>query len=138
MLKKMLVIFLSSLIVISLFVFNSSPVFNNFADEYEVYLTDFSCSNQIIKADKHNYPFILNVKGESAVLKKEDFNLQSFLNTFSAKLVLEESDENYSCYYAYSPNIKSAKKVKDKTVNLHIAITDDCVKVGSPIIFGSF
>ena len=121
-----------------MFVFNNAPVFKNFADEYEVYLTDFSCSNKIINVDKNKYPFIINVKGESAVIDKEKFNLQSFLSDLNAELVLVESDENYSCYYAYSPNIKKSKAFKDKTINLHIAITDDCVKVGSPLIYGSF
>ena len=138
MLKKVLVLVLSSIVVISMFVFNNAPVFKNFADEYEVYLTDFSCSNKIINVDKNKYPFIINVKGESAAIEKEKFNLQSFLSDLNAELVLVESDENYTCYYAYSPNIKKSKAFKDMTINLHIAITDNCVKVGSPIIYGSF
>ena len=129
---------LSSFIMLSLLVFNNTPIFRNYADEYEVYLTDFSCSNKIISVDKYKYPFIFNVKGECAVLNKDKFRLQSFLNDLNAQIVFIESDEDYDCYYAYSPNIKNSKVIKNQLVNLHVAILKDCVKVGSPIIYGSF
>ena len=138
MLKKVLAILFSCFIITGLFVFNNSPIFENYADEYEVYLTDFSCSNKIINVNKSLYPFVANVKGESVVIEKADFCLQSFLTDFNAQLVLVESAENYTCYYAYSPKIKNSKVIKDKTVNLQIALTSQSVKVGSPIIYGSF
>ena len=138
MLKKVLALLLSCFIITGLFVFNNSPIFKNYADEYEVYLTDFSCSNKIISVDKNKYSFILGIKGESVVIEKADFCLQSFLTDFNARVVLVESAENYTCYYAYSPNIKSSRQINDKAVNLHIALTDQRVKVGSPIIYGSF
>lgn len=138
MFKKVLVFLLSSFVVISLFVFNNSPLFTNYADEYEVYLTDFSCSSKIIGVSKARFPFILNVKGESVQLKKESFDLENFLKDLNAEIVMIESVENYDCYYAYSPDIKRSKIVYDKTVNLHIAIGNNSVKVGSPLIYGSF
>ena len=79
MLKKVLALLLSFFIITGLFVFNNSPIFKNYADEYEVYLTDFSCSNKIISVDKNKYSFILGIKGESVVIEKADFCLQSFL-----------------------------------------------------------
>ena len=138
MIKKVFVLLLSFVMVISLFVFNNAPIFKNYADEYEVYLNDFSCSNSIIRVDKNKFPFIFNAKGQSAVIKKENFYLENFLLDFGAKLVFVESGEDYSCYYAYSPNFKQSKIINEKKVNLHIAIKKDSVKVGSPIIYGSF
>ena len=138
MFKRVLVILLSFFIVIGLFAFNNTPIFINYADEYEIYLTDFSCSNKIVSVNKYKYPFVFNVKGESAVVEKENFDLQSFLKELNAQLVFCESDQSYDCYYAYSPNIKKSKLINNKMVNLHIAITSQAVKVGSPIIYGSF
>ena len=138
MIKKVFVFVISAIIILSLFVFNNTPVFINYADNYEAYLTDFSCSNKIIKVNKYTYPFTLNIKGESAVLKKETFNLQSFLEDLNAEIIAMENGEKYTCYYAYSPDIKKTRVINGQTINLHIAITDKQVKVGCPIIYGSF
>jgi hypothetical protein len=138
MLKKVFVLIFSAFIVLSLIVFNNAPVFSEYADEYEVYLTDFSCSEKIISVNKFEYPFIFNVKGESAIIKNQNFSLTDFLNELNAQVVHCESGEDYTCYYAYSPTLKRSKVINDKLVNLHIAITQKGVKVGSPIIYGSF
>ena len=138
MLKKVLVLLLSFVLVISFLSLNNLPIFNDYADEYEVYLNDFSCSNSIVNVDKDKFPFVLNVKGQSVVIEKDKFELEKFLLDLNAKLVLVESGEDYSCYYAYSPKIKQSKIIKDKNVNIHIAIKKQSVKVGSPIIYGSF
>lgn len=138
MIKKVFVFVISAIIILSLFVFNKMPIFANYANSYEAYLTDFSCSNKIINVNKFAYPFMFNIKGESAVLEKETFNLQTFLTDLNAKVVDIESGETYTCYYAYSPDIKKTKVINGQAVNLHIAITDKQVKVGSPIIYGSF
>ena len=138
MLKKVFVLIFSVFIVMSLIVFNNTPVFSDYADKYEVYLTDFSCSEKIISVNKFQYPFVFNVKGESAIIEKQNFSLTAFLKDLNAQIVICESGENYTCYYAYSPTLKKSKVIKDKMINLHIAITENCVKVGSPIIYGSF
>jgi hypothetical protein len=71
-------------------------------------LTDFSCSEKIISVNKFEYPFILNVKGESAIIEKQNFSLTDFLKDLNAQIVLYENGENYICYYAYLTTTRAA------------------------------
>jgi hypothetical protein len=54
-----------------------------------------------------------------------------------AKIIFTEQIEEGTSYYAYSPTIKYRTKIKNKIINLQIFVGKG-VKVGSPIIFGSF
>jgi len=53
-------------------------------------------------------------------------------------VVLRESLETKECIYAYSENLKYFVKIKGEKVNVQICLSGDGVKVGSPLIFGSF
>lgn len=121
-----------------MFFANNMPVFFKYADKYEVYLTDYSCSNATKNVFLLEYLFTFNVKGESCVIDKNEFEKEKFLSDFSATEMFSESTGEIVCFYAYSPKIKYTEKINGKTVNLHVAIGKDQVKVGSPIIYGSF
>ena len=138
MFKKAVVVILSVVFISGIFFVNNMPVFYKYADKYEVYLTDYSCSSATKNVLLLEYLFTFNVKGESCVIAKKEFEIQEFLSDFSATEIFSESTGEIVCVYAYSPKIKYSKNIGGKTVNLHFAIGKDQVKVGSPIIYGSF
>lgn len=137
MLKKAIVLLVALFSLCFFGLKNAIPIFTNYADNFEVY-TESACSNAVIvSTSKQAYPFILNKYGESCKIQGE-FDLQSFLADMGAKAVFIEKTESGESYYAYSSDIRYAKTVKNKRVNLQIHIGDCGVTVGSPIIFGSF
>ena len=70
-------------------------------------------------------------RGEVAVLDK-------FLRAFRAKIKVMETVGQGVNYYAYSTKIPYNQRVKGKTVNLQIFMGETTVKVGTPMIYGSF
>ena len=137
MVKRISVILISLILVLGLFFFNRVPAFS-LSSSYEVYLESYSSSKSILKVDSESYKFIIGVKGESACLESEGFNLAEFLDMVGARLVFSEQLSGVTCYYAYSPKIKYLESVNGNLINVHIAVTKSYVKVGAPIIYGSF
>ena len=136
MFKKVLVLILATCILINLAICNNQPLFSQFNNKFEVYLSN-SSNGQIVYADAKTYPFISGIYGESVTINKEDFALQDFLSNMQAKIIFTEQIDEGISYYAYSPKIKYRTKIKNKIINLQIFVGKN-VKVGSPIIFGSF
>lgn len=138
MLKKILVVISAMSLLISLFFLNNLPLFRSSSKGYEIYLDNCSNSNAIVNISKGAYPFIFNKKGESACFEKESFELHNFLIEMGARIIFIEEIDCKISYYAYSPKIKYIQRVNDKNINLHIVVAETLVKVGSPIIYGSF
>ena len=136
MFKKVLVLILATCILINLAIFNNQPLFSQFNNKFEVYLSN-SSDGQIVFADSKTYPLISGIYGESVTIEKEKFCLYDFLSNMQAKIIFTEQIDEGTSYYAYSPKIKYRTKIKNKIINLQIFVGKD-VKVGSPIIFGSF
>ena len=137
MLKKVLVIVLSLTLLISLFFFNRVPVIDR-QNEYEVYLGSYSTSSQIKKVNSDGFKFILGIKGESFTTEIEEFYLEEFLSELDACIIFIENLTDSICYYGYSPKIKYLQMLKGKLINVHIVVAKEVVKVGFPIIYGSF
>ena len=137
MLKKFSVIVISILLIICLFLFNRAPVVDG-ANEYEVYLKSYSDERAVKKVDKQDFMFLIGVKGESYTISNNDFCLEQFLSDLNAKVIFTENLPNMVSYYGYSPNIKYLQMVKSNLINIHIAVSKSCVKVGFPMIYGSF
>ncbi len=137
MLKKVSVIIASLLLVICLFIVNRVPVLDR-ANEYEIYLESYSTTEQIKKVEKEEYKFILGVKGESFSLKNENFCLDEFVKELDLDMVYEENLGEVVCYYGYSKKVKYLETIDGNLINVHIAVKKECVKIGFPIIYGSF
>jgi len=135
-LKKISVITSSIILILSLFILNRVPTFN-MAKEYEVYFTNYS-STHCQKTDKNNFKFILGVKGESCTLEVGEFCLEEFLSQMEVNVYFIENLENTVCYYGYSPKVKYLEMINGKIINVHIVISKNYVKIGFPIIYGSF
>lgn len=56
----------------------------------------------------------------------------------SLNVVFEESVANVATIYGYSPLVKGGIFVDGQYINVQIAYSDGIVKVGSPLILGSF
>ena len=137
MVKKISVIIASILLLLGLFFMNRVPLIDN-KNQCEIYLSSYSSSSQIKKVHKNDFRFILGIKGECYIFNINEFCLDEFLKQIEASIIFTESLSNVSCYYAYSPKIKYLETVKGKLINVHIAISETYVKVGCPIIYGSF
>lgn len=136
--KRTSFLLVSILLLISLFFINKTPVFKDFSDEYEVYFNTYSDTASIKTINIYEYPFTFSIKGESCVIKNKEFNIDDFFSSMNAKLLFSEEVDGVKCYYAYSTTIKYLKIVNNQKVNLQVAISNQQIKVGSPIIYGSF
>lgn len=127
----------SLVVVLGLFYINATPLIPN-ADKVEVYLksNSSSCDIKVVSPKKAN--LIFDKRGESYWLEGSTFNLSNFLNKFNATIVMVESIDDGLSIYAYSSKVRYLKILKGKKVNLHIHLKQDVVRIGSPIIFGSF
>lgn len=138
MFKRLVCIFLSAVSLVAVGYLNRTPVFGEFASELEVYIGAPDSTAQIIIVDADKVPKTNEVCGEAFTTNKQNFDLNNFLSKFSAKLLFAESIEGGTSYYAYSSKIKYNQTVNGKKVNLQVFIGENSVKVGSPIICGSF
>ncbi len=138
MFKRVIPILLSAVCLCMVCYVNRTPVFGKFASELELYIGAPDSTAQIITVNAEKVPFISSVYGEAFTTSREEFNLNQFLDEFRAEMVFTESIEQGVSYYAYSSNIKYGQLINGKRVNLQVFIGDSTVKVGSPIICGSF
>ena len=105
---------------------------------FEVSLCDYSLSQNLKNVNNLEFLFMSGIKGESSIVEMNEFDLHEFLDKMNAKVVFEREVCGVKSYYCYSRNIKYQKRVEGHMINLQIAITNNFVKVGSPIIYGSF
>ena len=66
------------------------------------------------------------------------YDYNSLLNKYRAKLVCVEKLDGITNYYYYSNKLPKSESVKNKKVNIQIAISNNAVVVGTPIIYGSY
>lgn len=67
-----------------------------------------------------------------------NYDYTFLLNKYNAKLVCVEELDGITNYYYYSKKLPKIEVVKDKKVNIHIAISLETIVVGSPIIYGAY
>ena len=138
MFKKMLVLFLALLTFISCYFTFEKPIFKDYSGDYTLYVNSNSSNAIMVDLSDNSYPLVFNKTGESVCFESSDFELQTLLNKYSAKLIFTEKIEDGICYYAFSPKIKYQKIVNGSKINLHVFIGEGRVVLGAPVIFGSF
>lgn len=136
MFKRYFIVFLSVAFMLSLYFTVNKPLFSDYADIYELYLKENSSIAKIVNADKYSFPFYFSVKGEACVVKCGDE--KNIIGDFNAETVFTEEIKDAVIIYAYSEKIPYEKIVNGKKVNLQIVKRNDVIKVGSPLIYGSF
>ncbi len=138
MLKRVAVFIICLLTMSSFYFYSNAPVFSGYANNFNVYLYDYSNSSGIKNVDALGYYFISGIKGEGFTVSLCEFNLNEFLQEFNAQLKHTEQISQGKSYYAFSPKIKYREQILEHTVNLQVFIADNYVVVGAPIIYGSF
>lgn len=136
MFKRYFIVFLSVAFMLSLYFTVNKPLFSDYADRYELYLKENSSVAEIVNADNYSFPFYVSVKGEACVVKCGDE--KEIIGDFNAEIIFTEETDDAVIIYAYSKKIPYEKIVSGKKVNLQIAKRNDVIKVGSPLIYGSF
>ncbi len=74
----------------------------------------------------------------ASITQEKDFNYQKILKKTNAKLQFIEEVDGVVSYYYYSAKLKKVEVVKGVKVNLHVAVSNDYIKIGTPFIYGSF
>lgn len=127
-----------ALFLVCVYFVNRKPVFIDYSNSFVLYTNSNSSNCAFKSVNRLEYCFSINVFGEECSVKKENFDLQEFLDDFSARIVLVEYTESGTSYYAYSNKVKYLQVIKGQKINLHVAISGDMVYLGSPVIYGSF
>ena len=71
-------------------------------------------------------------------MEVEFTDYEKVLSKFDATVKFTEKVDGVTSLYAYSSKIKTYIIVKGQKINLHIALKNTGMKIGSPLIFGSF
>ncbi len=137
MFKKILCYFIAVACVSLFWSSNNKPIFSELSDRFEIYTFSDSSTAVIQTVSADEYKLYKNVKGESCVVG-ETADVDELLTMFNAELKFIEETDGVKSYYAFSKDIKYKKELGGVTVNLQIAVSENMVKIGSPIIFGSF
>ena len=125
---------ISLLICLLSFSAYSRPKLLNYSNNVIIY-TGASSSNAVIKRVDSGYFSIQKIYGESCLFS---LTPQEIFDKFDVTILFTEVAENVVCYYGYSKKFPYEKEINGKIVNVHVAIENDRVTFGTPIIYGSF
>ncbi len=137
MFRKLTCLFCVLICVLAFWSQNNTPVFYKYGGEYELYLGSASSLAQTVKVNGGEYRLYTSVMGEACTVNS-NASVNDILKDFDATVVKTESAGEVINYYAYSPKIKYVKTAFGKRFNLHIAVSGEKIKLGAPMIFGSF
>lgn len=106
------------------------------------YYLDSASSQSLIKSKLTAWD-IFRVQGESVCFtiderEEKEVYARSLVKSLGGKILfIEEIDDTIS-FYAYIPTWGKGISINGRKVNLHIAVSAQICKVGTPIIFGGF
>ena len=112
-----------------------TPVFQAYADEYEVYLTHGSFGNNALVVSEDAFGALTEIRGESCTVS---VSYEQVLEDFSAAHVFSEQTDHGENFYAYSPKIHYKTYIKGKAVNIHYHAGERENRLGTPLIFGGY
>ena len=112
----------------------------SFLSGERAYYLDSASSQSLIKTKLTAWD-LFRVKGESVCFtikeEKEAF-ARSLVKRYGGEILFIEELDGTVSYYAYVPKWGRGIALYGKQVNLHIAVSENRCKVGTPIIFGGF
>ncbi|MCH5143247.1 MAG: hypothetical protein J1G07_06030 [Clostridiales bacterium] len=127
----------AALIIFAIAALPKSVCFNG-GYNYVFYCGTSSADCRVVRADgnaKLTRIFLNNVCGESAEFKELD--IEKFLLSVGGEIVFSESAAGITNYYC-SANLPYSVAIDGTEINLHIAVCENSIKVGTPIIFGGY
>ncbi len=103
----------------------------------------YSASSQAETKEALTFGELFFVRGESRVYRLEEGEdafafAESIAEKYGAELVFEESAGGTVSRYYASAALKGGIVLNGKLVNLHIAVRNASVAVGTPVIFGGW
>ena len=107
-------------------------------ENYVFYCGTSSSDCKTVRADKNaklTRIFLSNVCGEGTEFKELD--IDTFLLSVNGEIVFSETAAGITNYYC-TANLPYSTVLDGTAINLHIAVCENSVKVGSPIIFGGY
>ena len=135
---------------------NKAPVFssNSQTDASYTFYTKIPCGSidDAVVVQNGNM-FLVNCKSSDAKKVKsqlngiegESFSFQgtkndalNFLNKYNYKTVFCEMVENILIIYAYCPQIQNSVYVNNQKTNLQLAVNNEKITIGTPLILGSY
>lgn len=119
-------------------IINSSTYFDEYNGVYEVYLSSNSSKAKIVSVDKRNAGSFICKTGEAIFIENSELDIDKILDDFKAKLIFVENTNEGISYYGYSQKIKFQKRINGKDINIHVFKGNNGIKIGLPIIYGSF
>ena len=134
---KAALIFLGAMLCVALSaVLFLSPVFPK-GERYELYLGASSSA----RCEQTDDPFqdklrLGGVQGESVYYSGD--KVKELFSRYHARVLLVEKACGVTNYYCYTPLLGACVRVRNHSVNLHIAVSDTQTAAGTPIIFGGF
>ena len=105
----------------------------------EIYLSGGS-SSKIITVNTNSVKFIFGKKGEAYVIS-DDVSEEEILERLNATKIFVEQTEFGKSVYAYSEEIDYSTTLYGREINVHLHFSnaeDAKIKIGFPLIFGSF
>ncbi len=133
-----LLLFISVLTLIYASAVNSTSYFERYQGKHEVYLESNSSNARIVEVEKEEIKKYIYKTGEAIFIENCNLDIENLLKDFSAEIVFAEHTEQGVSYFAYSKKIKGEKRIKGERINLHLHQSEVGVKMGTPLIYGSF
>lgn len=122
----------SAVCLLCLVVLSSFIVTNKISAEEMVYTVNGKSSGEFIK-DEISLDKIFLIDG--VTIKMNDCDIEEKLNLLNAKRVHYFTDGEVQNYYFFSEKVHNFEMIKGKKVNIHLAVKEGGVVVGSPIIY---
>lgn len=133
--KRLYILWIGLLLAAAFTAANNPAVFGKYSSVSEVYVTDGS----LREGEIYSVFEIVNGKaGESCRVDKKNFSVEECIKYFDAEIIFTEKVDGIVSLYLYSPQIKRYKTVKGERINLHVALCESYVALGSPVIYGAY
>jgi len=136
MFKKAYIAFLSLIFVCGLALLNNAPAFYGFSETKTAYTG--SSSSQADITEFPCFALVNGIKGESCRISPENFSLDDVIKIFSAEIIKTERVSGVVSYYMRSPKFKNYATVGGEKINLHSAVGNGQIVMGTPLIYGGY
>ncbi|MGN1227534.1 MAG: hypothetical protein ACI4TX_02725 [Christensenellales bacterium] len=81
---------------------------------------------------------ISKMYGKSIQFEGDKNSISKFLKDYDVSVVKEENFESFSTVYGYNAKFGDCVTVGDDKINIQLAVRDNIVNIGFPLLLGSF
>ena len=96
-----------------------------------------SASSQGLRKEKLSLQDLFRVKGECVRVKGE-LTAEEIFSLYGAKVCFVEKTSGFISYYCYTDRWADGLFLQGRKINLHIAVSECQMVVGTPIIFDGY